>query len=33
MRLLDRICLWAGLAMFVAFVGAVLVYPHTPWAR
>jgi hypothetical protein len=27
MRLLDRICLWAGLLMFVAFVSMVLVYP------
>jgi hypothetical protein len=33
MRTLDRICLWAGLLMLVAFVSMVLVFPHTPWAR
>jgi len=33
MNKLDRVCLWAGVTMFVAFVALVLVYPHTPWAR
>jgi hypothetical protein len=33
MRTLDRVFLWWGVLMAVAFVALVLVFPHTPWAR